>query len=548
MQILLLFLSVFYAEIVQSDSKQSLIPPTPSTVRLSATLDTWTHASHVLVSLSDENEDIIQNIKESHSSESLSDNHFGSSCKDIGKFLALVCDESIKTLHNSTNNNEYGTILTPTILASQTLNGGDSGVHFGVCSKSMMFLMNKMMTNTKDFAVSSTSGADDFTSHAFHSWCAENIAIMPTLPKKKEGQFVEKYYLTLDPSSLPILNHERNGIIYATNTVSINDAHNEFKQTLSLPKNKFQYLQQTFEINKRLAKEKLKYNSNVDNKWLWAVSPFHRNYERELSQTMGEKSFFNVDVTSSASGKGMHLTFQYDLNITLHNQQIERMNGGRNYDEGDLRRSAKLMRVPSRGNVQLMFPISKQYFLDLDDPSPMGGNFGCQIITTSAYPSVPFSDSFLPSCRIDMDVSKQRVINIEQPSFASPQNVILLNVSFHFSTRNTLNNTESFQSDPFFIQIRFFSTIHTRYQNPIAKYVNVTVLSPIAYTGKIYDVPNNISYEFQPHNGVVGSQQTLKVCTGSVDDFLFVIVTTGIVSFIGALLSIYFLVKVSSWK
>jgi len=339
-------------------------------------------------------------------------------------------------------------------------------------------------------------------------WCMKHKMNIPNAFDHVEnlntihGNFAHKYYLTLSSDSI--------GIDY------------DFKASeVSHPE---RFLQQSYFITQATKYGVFNPLKRVT-KWSSTASPL---IGPQIDKSISEDSKYNkFHVTSSLSlsGEGMHRTAKHEITVTPKTPSNE---------NDDISTSHHHFHS---GSVILLFPISKHIFLDLDEPSPSEENFGCQI-TSQIISEDPSSIS--KNCYVEMITSKERVMNIEEPSFASSPNLLAFNISFHQKYEN--------QNITLPLNLHFFSTLHIRYQDPVSKYVNISISPPFVYAGLLRNNEETTTYKLEYHKDSLEPPIRIEVCSGSYQDVWLIMFVTGIVSVTGAFASMVYFTRISSWE
>ena len=334
----------------------------------------------------------------------------------------------------------------------------------------------------------------------YQNRCIQKLAMIPPLHELKSA-FEQKYYIVEQPE-------------YSSSFV--------YGSLHELNEYNYRYLQLQKNLETNIDEVSIQEESNISAVWRPASSPFHF-YQNHFEHNQLHKHapiFFHTNTSSILSGEGMHQTFHNEIQIFLDKKNQEK---------------SKNLETINNGFVLFLMPISEHYFIDMDDPSPHEKNFGCQIYASPA--------SHMPyECQIQMIINDEQRMDIEQPSFVSPQHIIALNISFYSNHR--INNEKAHYLK-FPLRLSFDLTLHLRYLEPIATYMNITVPSPFVYCGEFQDASNHNIYRFQSHDNMIKTKQIISVCTGSSDHFWIVIIFTGLAGLIGAMLTIKFISQLS---
>lgn len=176
-------------------------------------------------------------------------------------------------------------------------------------------------------------------------------------------------------------------------------------------------------------------------------SPFHASPLHLAEETNGsqrERPVGTVKSVLSDEG-GMHRPFRHVITLL---------------QAGDYRFGERFF-----GNIELVLPISGDFFIDLDMPFQEDIEDACHFrYTTSNAASdkvtQPGTLSEGTRCYVDAIVAPNSNIDIEQPSFVSPQHVVLLYVSFEFDALGIV---------PTSLEMDFTTILHVRYPMPISR-------------------------------------------------------------------------------
>ena len=202
----------------------------------------------------------------------------------------------------------------------------------------------------------------------------------------------------------------------------------------------------------------------------------------------------------------------------------------------------------SFGTIVLFLPISDGIFIDVDDPlllQPSSCNLHPilqQHDTSIKYDSTSF-------CEVSLDTDDTTAIDIEQPTFASSQHVLVFHLKFEvFGTIHT--STKGQQRHKITFDMDFSPSLHLRYPlpNQVTNYQTVYIAKPIINSG-IYNNHLGVQTYSYPiisnHDNTFGI--TLQVPTGLYSHFFIVSATTTLISILGTLVSLRYLSKISVW-
>lgn len=292
--------------------------------------------------------------------------------------------------------------------------------------------------------------------------------------------------------------------------------------------------------------------------WKRTISPFSTN---SLSEDGNCKMTATLYSHISSSG-GMLRKFRQTIRLRGHFLS---------YNQSMLSNS-KL-----NGKILLHLPISEGTFLDLDDPfqndiqepcsllqphdsesSLNDANITCHVSVLS--PSTTARDDFNPILT--------GVIDIEQPSFVSPQHVVLIQLDFQIEFSSFPVHSQEVLLD---LNIHFVPLIHVRYPMPIddktkERKISLFIPTPFFYeadleltTNKKYDEKGKIlipiCFDYSHNEKSYAENQSLKsfypiyiqVASGYDSHHDYVAIITTLVSLFGALKLLNSLSRISHW-
>ena len=200
--------------------------------------------------------------------------------------------------------------------------------------------------------------------------------------------------------------------------------------------------------------------------------------------------------------------------------------------------------------IRAVLPIRHNMFLDLDEPFPDGISSSCSISILEAY-----------TCKVKL-LAPPRVIDIEQPSFASPQNMVGFLVTIKFE--ETLCAESSQQKRNELISVRFDNTVHFRYQMPLQNrqihdgrkaFIEGPAISIISAWARARNQSGLKNYMFDSSMSISSDSMTESMggffrthdVTGFDEDYNVVAFLTFTASIIGAALMMRSISEVSSW-
>jgi len=266
-------------------------------------------------------------------------------------------------------------------------------------------------------------------------------------------------------------------------------------------------------------------------------SPFHAVMEEDVNQSNGEGLIGMITSTLSPEG-GMHRRYKHK--ISLH-------------QSGEKEISGHIF-----GNIEVLLPITEGVFIDLDSPFDDHIENACNLYyTITKTKSNENSQQRLQNkgarCQVDSVIVPNANIDIEQPSFVSPQHVVTFRISFDFDG----DISETLLS----LDIEVTTMLHLRYPAPVLKeqgyqkpgFATLSVDPAYLYGGSVnigsskdesalkFDIVLDTSFDNNTN------LLSLEVAAGFDDHYNFVAAATVIVSFIGAFSMLKDLSKVTVW-
>lgn len=194
------------------------------------------------------------------------------------------------------------------------------------------------------------------------------------------------------------------------------------------------------------------------------------------------------------------------------------------------------------GNVTVLMPLSEDAFVDMDDALQEDG--AC--VVKSAF--------FSSKCHVDIaPLPRGVVVDIEQPSFASQQHVLVLQISFE--TVFTYEKADA-------IVVDFVSNLHLRYPSPVTGFEvdlmsekrrvkSVSIPSTFIGGGRVVETTmDGMRTSILTIEG--GNQQgedfvVLYAAAGHDGDYYIVVLITFVASIIGLLFMIRDISRTSVW-
>eukprot|EP00550_Attheya_septentrionalis_P004011 CAMPEP_0198289314 /NCGR_PEP_ID=MMETSP1449-20131203/7543_1 /TAXON_ID=420275 /ORGANISM="Attheya septentrionalis, Strain CCMP2084" /LENGTH=583 /DNA_ID=CAMNT_0043987623 /DNA_START=169 /DNA_END=1917 /DNA_ORIENTATION=+ len=316
--------------------------------------------------------------------------------------------------------------------------------------------------------------------------------------------------------------------------------------------------------------------------WYSSVpSPFHLAIPADDdSTTLLVDQRVQASISSSLSNQGgMHRPFHHKINLSFPNDSLKK-------------REASIIRM------DILLPLSENVYIDMDDPYHDGGT-SATACCPNFVPSSAAGNNGIPtqphgnmSCSIELilppssssssssaSIFETSVIDVEQPSFASPQHVVLfrLHVTMDATTAAAATTTtKPWLLSDYQIEIEFSNTLHIRYPSPVVlerdsernprwllsspqerRHVMVHIPKPIILTGTTdggMTTANHIDKKEKtdvmfvyPERYTSSNILMLPVAAGADEDYWFVVTITLLSSLIGSIIMIRDISRVSIW-
>eukprot|EP00978_Attheya_sp_CCMP212_P022162 scaffold65752_cov58-Attheya_sp.AAC.3 len=316
-------------------------------------------------------------------------------------------------------------------------------------------------------------------------------------------------------------------------------------------------------------------------------SPFHLAILNDDSSPplLADQRRVQASISSSLSNQGgMHRPFHHKINLSVPNN-----------DHSLKKPEDTVIRM------DIALPLSEHVYIDMDDPYHDGGTSTTACRPSFIVPSsvvagnngIPTQPLWNVSCSIELilppssssssssSIFETSVIDVEQPSFASPQHVVLFRLHMTMdattaaattATRPLLLSDPSSIATTHQIEIEFSNTLHIRYPSPVvlerdsekrnprwlllsspqeSRHVMVHIPKPIILTGttdgddgKKQKTEVVVVYpERCTHSNIL----MLSVAAGADEDYWFVVTITLLSSLIGSIIMIRDISRVSIW-
>lgn len=215
-------------------------------------------------------------------------------------------------------------------------------------------------------------------------------------------------------------------------------------------------------------------------------------------------------------------------------------------------------------NATVLFPITESVFVDADDPlvveygrdSPNCGT--CKTKFASGGASASASDVALLSQECEVQFISSDVIDVEQPSFASRQHVVV----YHITA--SLDFSDS-HHDGLELDIHYWSTLHIRYPSPVGNQqgvADIVIQQPMLYAAVAdlrcltADCPLERNYilqtdaaasEYKRDKWDIPQPIIISVAAGINADFWWVTLMTMSAAMIGGIVVVRNIDSVSDW-
>ena len=274
-----------------------------------------------------------------------------------------------------------------------------------------------------------------------------------------------------------------------------------------------------------------------------AVSPFHLSEDcsasGSISTEVGSPSpprpgvLASVASTVSMSG-GMHRSHRHEIGLFIR-LGSDALSG--------LDSNTAQLGLPVAANVTLLLPLSEGVFVDVDDaleddgwctvssPRALGGGAGEEVRCRAHLANLP------PGA----------LVNIEHPSFTSPQHVLAVQVSFQSFLPSDILSGDDVNLE---VRVALSSILHMRYQSPSrqggSQRRRISVHVPSTHVGGGEVRVGSKIMQVQPRRGAE-DVMILDIATGHDGDLEVVAAVTLLASIVGSLIMIRDASRVSLW-
>jgi len=270
-------------------------------------------------------------------------------------------------------------------------------------------------------------------------------------------------------------------------------------------------------------------------RWTLGASPFHL---LPASPTSTSKSVPVKIMSTVSDAGGMHRTHHHRIVLSL----------------------TGISESVVKGNVTVLLPLSEGLFIDIDDALHNDGE--CTVASAVQDLSVHVLSEG-SECNAELAaLSRGTVVDIEQPSFASQQHVLAIEVSFELLFSLLTPSGKDIDQKVSNVELGFASNLHLRYPPPTScakddspgrsRMSLVYVPSTFIGGGHLVVVDNASNDDeilsVQWDTGSVQDVSVLETAAGHDGDYIFVVLATLVASLIGSLIMIKDISRVSSWR
>lgn len=477
-----------------------------------------------------------------------------------------ACDELYLSIVNPIC---HGQEKVPLRTTSSKISGDDS----------IMISINSLFMNQKILCGKTKSTSDSFFD-VFPRWCENHISISPPLRGNESqigntttwGRFhISKYeplyYLVINLMDVASDQYKKFADIFVPSDTSSSDIWPQLEG-----KKLIQASINSSDFESKIMRNAYRWNWHHVNS-PFQVFDFHAEAESTItSDAEHSNPFYNVfwESTTSLSGEGMHRALTHNIVAT----------GSSSASKNEDTPEKSIFETITSGEIVLLHHLTESLFVDVED-----SNFPCNInLKTSAgtIDSVVLLHEML-SCKVELVTPLDRVINIEQPSFSSPQNMIAYRIFIFPSKPVEIDNrielgkskivTQIFLS----LEIVFTTTLHFRYPSPIIArketieindpsvtlqstfkklynncIVNVTVPQVVMYSAKCvcstYAPNTSFAFPLSKHQFYQYPNHIMKTtAAGCESDFVIVVITSLLFTLFGSLVLMKDISRASKW-
>ena len=283
--------------------------------------------------------------------------------------------------------------------------------------------------------------------------------------------------------------------------------------------------------------------------------------------------FFTAKLKSTISNEGgMHRAYQHVISISARTSIAK--------DDADANAvNSSISSSSIAGQVYLVLPQSEGIFLDMDDPFQNGDiQHACRlrVLRNNQIQERERGYPMKASCNVQMVTAPHAVIDIEQPAFVSPQHVVALRIEFQVENYDDDDEggmiMKMQDQIDLALELEVVTNLHFRYPMIISAaghltgFVEVHVPTPFLH-GARFESRTNIPGQTKVANahvldrcmgntsgagctcsGSAWENVMIEVPAGVDEHHDLVMITTVVISLIGAWRMLHDMSKVSLWK
>lgn len=411
-------------------------------------------------------------------------------CKLLTCAIASKEDfNSLQSLHVAIDQSTQAVIIHSIPAENETSNETRSFEDASVVCKSAELVTVELCSDSWNVVSTILKDHSICSNIALSTWCEKRISTMPKIPKSFGS--LGSFYLTV-PKALD-------------DVIASNEKSGEHR-----------FLRKDFYFSMEGVIEDV-------GDWRNVPSPMYlparaSNYPHEAEEKEATVETFSAFSSAAVFGEGMHRTLQHNIDFYVRDEDIR------------------------NGSVVLLFPLTENVYIDLDEPSPEGKDFGCVV------------SHGMKSCRIELLTPIGHTIDIEQPSFSSRQHAIALKVNFSSQSKEKVTDDQCANQRADFC-IKFLTSLHIRYQNSfteggrviLERLVNISIPDPFVFSGLLQDRYGS-HHVFFPESDIIGTQLRIATPVGLDGDYWSVVICTSICSLFGTILLIKNTFLISKWQ
>jgi hypothetical protein len=214
--------------------------------------------------------------------------------------------------------------------------------------------------------------------------------------------------------------------------------------------------------------------NNYENPKTWirydhAYSPFYVQVQRNddyqsdciinhrRSQNITSNNYLNGCMTVSLQSnlspeeRGMHRSFTHTISLDISKQLL-------------------LQDGSHKVQIQMFHPLSRDVYVDVDEPFPFGNSCWTSISTVRNTQQDRYIKEHLFDCKVHLITVPDSIIDIEQPTFSSPQHVVAFVIDVVLDAMDDGDVYEKkvrWKGDSFHLAVTFVTQLHFRYAETI---------------------------------------------------------------------------------